>query len=102
MSYYLIVVADTNDADYITRITRIDPNELVRVAPIAKAIKNCGYDYNWPTNEFGTMALELVYDGVLTKDDIKWFNTLVPYAEYGVHTIIGIEYLIASEKVKLL
>ena len=48
------------------------------------------------------MALELVYDGVLTKDDIKWFNTLVPYAEYGVHTIIGIEYLIASEKVKLL
>lgn len=111
MLYELVIVADTNDADYVTSINTVNDVTLGELLPIVDAIKNfnanhprgCG-EYNWRIGEYASVdeGPSHVYSGVLTEDQIDMFTDLCPHGEYGIHTIESIEYYPLPAKVKLL
>lgn len=91
---YVYVVADTNDADYVSLLTPIESDkDRDRISFIAKAIKECGERHNWPTGEYEDSTPEKLYAGQLSEDDIEFMSNYVPYGEYGVHTIVSIKVL---------
>ena len=90
MSAGLVVIVkfDTNDGDYVTGVKHFPIDESVFTAisiidRVAAAVKNVPKDKaNWPLNEhvFHDSEIYELYDGVLTKEHIDWFNeTFVPY-----------------------
>jgi len=90
---YLYVEADWNDADYISEMSEIGDN-IEFFEKVAKAIKECnGRDgHNWPEYD-GWEALEELYEGVLTEEEIERFSDYVPnaYESDGVHSIEAIK-----------
>jgi len=87
----LIIKADTNDGDYIHNIVTIesarDKKEiqelLERVVPVLSAES----DHNWENGDCGNSAEEYVAKGKMTQADAEHFGDLVPYGEYGIHSI---------------
>ncbi len=87
----LIIKADTNDADYIHNIITIESAEkkkqiqelLKRIVPVLDAEG----DHNWENGDQGDSAEEYVKEGKMTEADADYFGELVPYAEYGIHSI---------------
>lgn len=93
MIYYnLVVKADMNDADYITKITKISSEELEKFRPIFKAIKEYSGDYNWPTFDHHRNPTK-TYKGKVSEELIEEFEEegYIPYGENGVHTIVSVE-----------
>ena len=122
MKYYLNVVADTNDSDYIESFSEISKDNLEKIKPLIKEIKNfepyeaegAGYiglnqhHHNWPVGEIrrddlGEKSIEQIYSNI-EPSIIRLFNEhYVPYGEYGVHTIESIFlYKCIEEPKKLL
>lgn len=99
---YVIITADTNDADYVTEKTEVSDETIELIKPIAEAISNCKENYNWPWHECCDKSIEELYEGILTEDQIDLFKDLCPYGEYGVHTIEDIEILVVEEEYSLL
>jgi len=99
---YVIITADTNDADYITEKTEVSDKTIELLKPIAEAIKNCKKRHNWPNHEYVDDCLDFLYEGILTEDQIELFNSLCPSSEYGIHTIKNIEILVVEEEYSLL
>ena len=94
--FELVIVADENDGDYVTEISKITPEELERLIPLVEKVKaNCGA---WPNGEQGDAADE--YDW--PEEDIEFFGRFVPYGQYGISGIESIEYYPLPEKVRLL
>jgi hypothetical protein len=87
----LTIVADTNDADYVTSERVIDQETLDRFMPVIEAIQQAHRQYNWETSEYAHgPSPESKYDSI-DPDLIEDFNDeFVPYGEYGVHTITSI------------
>ncbi len=87
----LVIKADTNDGDYIHNIVLIESAKqkkeiqelLERVVPILDAKG----DHNWETGDLGDSAEKYVSEGKMTQADADYFCDLVPYAEYGIHSI---------------
>ena len=87
----LVIKADTNDADYVHNIVTIETAKkkkqiqelLERVVPVLDAEG----DHNWENGDQGDSAEEYVLEGKLTEADADSFGDLVPYAEYGIHSI---------------
>lgn len=102
--YELKIVADTNDADYVTEITTVTMQEIEDILPVIEAIKNCKKHFNWSKGEYARRdeMPDKIYAGILTEDQIEMFNDYCPYGEYGIHTIESVEYYPLPEKVKLL
>lgn len=99
MKQLLIIVADTNDADYVTSQHYLHPSDIKRAKGIVAKLHKNGY--NWVTHEYSSEELpETMYKGILHKSDIEWFGDLVPQGENGVHSITSIKILdvVASEK----
>jgi hypothetical protein len=102
MKYYLVVQADTNDADYVMEKSEISKEEIEDIKRIAKVIKSCKERHNWPDND-GEESIEELYKGQLSQEDIEYFSQYVPSGgEYGVHSIDFIELLEVSKETKLL
>ena len=103
MKYEIVVTADTNDADYITKTSEIDDAGLVEIMPVIEAIKGLDkkHHYNWPRHEYQDETVEAIYPQ-LTKDQIEAFEEYRPYGEYGIHTIESVVYYLKPDKVKLL
>lgn len=91
MEYNIIVKADTNDADYVTKITKIKEETLELFRPLFKAIKEYKGDYNWPTRYGLGTKPEKLYKDVVSENVLDNFSFYVPYGEDGVHTIESIE-----------
>lgn len=91
MFYNIIVKADTNDADYVTKITKITEEKLETFRPLFKAIKEYQGDYNWWTFDSNNPTPTIIYKGVVAENVLDSFSWYVPNGEDGVHTIESIE-----------
>lgn len=102
MIKYLEVKADTNDADYITSRIRILDEQIAELEPIFTAINNCKSNYNWGSGEYCDEDEHpyVVYQGILTEDQIDLFDQYVPHGEHGVHSIESVNILIVQEEIR--
>lgn len=104
----IVVIADTNDADYVSSIIKenkqpsyFSPKNLTRFKRIVEVVKKEDR-HNWDNSEFGGTTPKIMYEEVLTEDDIDFFEEYLPYGEYGIHTIKSVEiYTVISEEVLL-
>lgn len=101
MSKYIIVKADTNDADYVYNIAKITDEQIKSIQPMIEAIKNCEYCSNYETNELvnDTPGAKEIYKDVEGFDFFN--NNYVPYGDPnypGIHTIESIEIFEKLEK----
>lgn len=95
--YYLYVVGDTNDGDYVTSMTLLKPGELSRFEPLFKEIKKHGLlnKHNWFTQEYQDHSSEELY-GDLSELAEEFDAKFVPYGEYGVHTIEEVKVFVVQ------
>lgn len=104
--FLLIIKADTNDACYVTRTKEwteedkyaIDIEQLKKVA---KALET--ENGSWGK---GDMMDEdnnpnVLYNDVLTDEEVDWFNALTPSSEYGIHTIESIDLYEIKNKTEI-
>lgn len=117
MKKYIIIKADTNDADYITKKTEITDEQIEQIKPVIAALqvrrdklnedrhKNWNrWSPNWETSKYGRLVTPsemYVKPGILTEEQVQIFDEFVPYGEYGVHTIETVEILVVSEEIQL-
>lgn len=94
MRQLLIITGDTNDDDLVTKQCYIkDEKELEMVKRVLAVIKTKtlsmagGSRHNWPSSDYCSESVQDLYKGLLSEDDIEWFNEYVPYGEFGIHTI---------------
>ena len=93
--FNLKIVADYNDADYLTEVTNIDQETLDMVNKVVPTIKSRKGHNAEDLYEF----LEEEFDCEIA----DWFTDLCPYEEYkGIHTIISITVCPATEETVLL
>lgn len=97
MIYEVVVVADENDGDYVTRVSTLKQNQLPMLVELSQRIKN--NHSVWQTGEIGDPYKD--YPD-WTEEEIGFMEGLVPWGQYGVHTIESIEYYPIPEKVKLI
>ncbi|MDD3412586.1 MAG: hypothetical protein PHY47_01165 [Lachnospiraceae bacterium] len=119
----ITIRADTNDADYVMKITRVDKATLERIKPLVEAIKTfepyegeyksydgtirmITHDHNWPDGEclrkdLGEKDIYEIYSK-FDKKIIEDFRYLCPVSEYGLHTIESVEITQYVEKEKWL
>lgn len=97
--FEIVIVADENDADYVTEISKIEQSELDLLMPIIEAIKEKHGE--WPYIDFDTAEIKEIYPD-LTIEQIEQFNNFIPSGAYGIHDIIRIEYYPVPEKIRLL
>lgn len=110
MKYELVVVADTNDADYDTRIETVTQAQIDYLIPIIEKIKAVPRKdrvgtYQWPT-QYRLRQYKSPQDTYgLTDEEVEILNEdFFPFGDenYGIHTLISIEYYPIPEKVRLL
>jgi hypothetical protein len=101
MIYEIVITADTNDADYITKISAITPDELERFTPLIAEIAKVNH-YNWDTSVYGDDEdkPEIMYSQFA--ELVEEFGEFVPHGEHGVHTIKSIVYYEKPTKIVLL
>lgn len=111
---YIIVTADTNDADYINNKSPITDEQIAQLMPLIEAIKNfkpykgkymC--NHNWTVGDcfrgdLGEKTPEELYEGVVSEEVFEMFNELLPWGEYGIHTIKMIEVIEVVSEIRLL
>jgi len=114
MKKYIIIKADTNDADYVTSKNEITDETLEIILPVIKAIEAYDNDksikyqkYNWWKLDYRyedkPTPKELYVDtGKCSQEAFDYFNELTPYFEHGIHTIESIELLEVVNEIKLL
>ena len=89
MKTYIIIKADTNDADYISKKTEIKNKEDLEIVK-----KVCHVLSENRTTDWGKRDLKEKFNdpyrfektGELTVYDVDFFNNLVPSGEYGIHS----------------
>jgi hypothetical protein len=102
MQLYIEVIADTNDADYITERTEITREEIEYILPVIKAIKECKAHYNWPKSDYRKSDPYELYKDSCTEDQIEAFSELCPHGEQGIHTIESVNILEIAKETQLL
>ncbi len=115
MKKYIIIKADTNDADYVTKKSDISDEDLENIKDIVKAIRGSKRNHNWPDGEYNEETLADLYPNFYELDrneeypeilaktvTAEKFRNFVPHGEYGVHTIESIEILEVANEIKLL
>jgi hypothetical protein len=93
MKKVIIVEADTNDGDYISEISDLEPGDVEKVQKIVNVISEKGQDYNWPSSEYIDETAEELYKDLLTEEEIEFMDSFVPHGEHGVHSINSIRIL---------
>ncbi len=119
MKYYINIEADTNDGDYIQKLSEINEETLELIKPVIQAIENfepyngieasymsSGYwvhDHNYPNGEYrrddlGEKSSYELYGHIQGFDT---FDELVPYGGNGIHSITEIVLLEVNNVEKL-
>lgn len=104
--YLIIVEADYNDADYVHKLSYVDPEDLNVFKNILQKIIIFNNGINrrgliWSTSYESGEEKEIdIYtkQEVLTQEEVDIFNEYVPYGEYGVHSITSIKILETSSE----
>lgn len=115
MQKFIVIKADTNDADYIHGKCPITDEEIEAIKPVIEQLKarrdklnddrhkNWNkWRHNWENSEYGgrcgTPKEMYVDTGLLTQEQVDLFEEFVPYGESGVHTIESVEIVLEGEK----
>lgn len=117
--YTIEVKVDTNDADYVSKVSGIDEKELETIKPLLEAIKNfkpystpCSWSTsgtehqsNFPYGEccredMGEKPVDELYKEY-GEDAMEIFLDLCPSVEYGFHTIEDVRICESTPWVKL-
>jgi hypothetical protein len=117
MKKYLIIVADTNDGDYVTSKNEITDEQIELIKPVIEAIKNFKpyigtqpdywnhlHGHNYTTQEctrldLGELSAKSLYGNL---EGFELFDEFCPFDEYGIHTIESVTILVVEEEIKLL
>ena len=102
MIYEIVITADTNDGDYVTKISDITSEDLKRFTPLISEIAKRVNNHNWVTSEYGDDEdrPENMYSQFA--ELVEEFREFVPHGEDGVHTIESIVYYEKPTKIVLL
>ncbi len=102
------ITADTNDADYVTEISKITEKDLDKIKPLIEAIKKFkpyttksdglswthSHNYPWgehlPRKDLGERHPNEIYKGI-DEEAFEIFQDLIPHGEHGIHTIVSID-----------
>lgn len=105
---YIIVKADTNDADYVTEMRVITDDQLQRIQPVIDLLKSRRKEDRWSNNwGVGELARHgnpndmYVKTGLLTEEQVNLFDGFVPRGEDGVHTIESVRVVTVIDEVDL-
>lgn len=111
MKKYIIIQADTNDADYISNKSEITDEELEIIMPVIKAIRAYEDDetikkqkWNWDVegNKDLTPDERYLKSGLVTEEAFDYFNEFCPHSgDTPVHSIDSIELLEVINETKL-
>ena len=103
---HIVIVVDTNDADYNTTIIKYVNEEfeqlLRRVAKAIETVKNNSKNkwyHNWPLSEYSDGNVHELYGEYLTEEEIMWICDEI---HQETHTIDKISILHVREEEKLL
>jgi len=121
---FAVITVDTNDADYLTQTIEVSEEQVLILARVANAIKefkpyqgkeiymghNHNCKHNFPIGEclredLGEMSSEEYYvedKKTISREDYQEFLDLLPYGEYGSHTVTGIKILAVIGEIKLI
>lgn len=102
MKKYIIITADTNDADYVTRKTVINDTEIKLIKEILSKLPKNGRRISWKNGDMGDTASELIKNNILTEEEVEFFEEYLPRGEYGIHTIESVEILEVTNEERLL
>ena len=105
----LYIEADTNDADYVTRLTDITSlteeqmKELTYCINIIKKHFTQPWAHfigcKWNTREMDDdESVEEEYKGELTSANIEFMEDYIPYGEFGVHSLQTIQIFNIDER----
>lgn len=83
---YILVSADTNDADYVHLFQPITDEDIEALRPMMKALEENNGDFR--TTEFRRSKELSPEERYRNVEGFELFrDEFVPYGEYGVHTI---------------
>ena len=114
MKKYIIIKADTNDADYVQEKHEVTDDILRELMPVINAIKEYTDDKSITYQKWNYWAIEwhdrgkptpkelYVDTGKCTLEQLELFDQYLPYAEHGIHSIESVEILEVSNEYKLL
>jgi len=112
MKKYLIIKADTNDADYITSQNEVTDEDLELIFPVIKAIEDYNNDKSIKRQKYNFWNVEsnrnpdpyqlYVETGKCKQEEMDAFMEYCPTSEYGIHIIESIELLEVVKETKLL
>ena len=96
MKKFIIITADTNDADYVTEVNEITDEEIELIKPVIEAIKNApkdkdGWGHNYETEECTDKADAIKLYGHI--EGFETFDKFVPTGDPncpGIHSIISV------------
>ncbi len=93
----LIVAADYNDGDYVTKESPIMDKELSKLKAILKKVEKDKYNkIRWETGYVGNLEDQ---HKELTEEEKEYLDDYCPHGENGIHTIASIRVLeILSDK----
>lgn len=121
---YIEITGDTNDADYVSQINQISPEDLELIKPVIEAIKNFepyqvdvpdpSYPMKWThchnfshgeyiRDDLGEKSAYQYYtEKGITEEQFETFQEFVPRGEHGIHTIESIKLYEVSNVENLL
>lgn len=99
MTKYIIIKADTNDADYVTKKSKITDDKIDLLKPIIQIIAENNGTYE--TGEMGDIR-DTYSEEQLSDKQIDLINNYLSFGEYGIHTIESVEVLTVIKVEKLM
>lgn len=115
--YNVTVTVDTNDGDYVTKVTVAETEDVHKLKDLFSRVKDftpyktkvSGLDWthhnNFPWGEvlrddLGEKSVQELYG--YSDEDLEFLYDFLPYNEYGFHTIKSVEVSIYTEPEKIL
>jgi len=118
---FAIITVDTNDGDYESHTIEITEEQALVLSRVAIAIKTFKpytvdrhdlvwtFNHNFPTGDCLRADLSelspkeyYVETNKITEEDFQDFMGLMPYCEFGFHTVIGIRILAVIGDIRLI
>lgn len=95
MEKHILICGDTNDGDYIHRLSPISDERIALLKPMMIALEKSDGEY--PTGEMASKrhSAKTIYRSI---PGFEMFNDYTPYGEYGIHTIESVEIVEILEK----
>jgi|SRR6478609_2868253 len=101
MKIFVNITVDTNDADYVSRMEEVSKETLQFINKVLKIIGE--HNNSWNCSEYARSneRPEVMYEDVLTGQEIENFSYLCPYGEHGFHSVESVEVFYVEKTFKL-